>query len=175
MPGLSEYKRMSKDDLIIMCQARQIDSYGKTREEMIHDLHEADIQAEQILERPEEGVSASMDRGSGTALRGASTETEPEVMLNIISNPQSGQASTRMPGPSGHSPQMQAALQKVMDTDPVVYLQFLERQAEREREELESVRQHELETGTEFPFPRAQGNAFGCEPYSQVSSHGQGL
>ncbi|XP_077335224.1 uncharacterized protein LOC143981303 [Lithobates pipiens] len=160
MSGVSAYKKMSKNDLTAECTERGIDVGGKNRDGLIHALHEFDIRAEQILgETGPERVSATPEpSGSEAASPDGHAETDTGLPRIVTSKPSPEQASIRLPGTRIDCPQMQETLQHLRETDPVVYLQFLERQAAAEREaaerraereerqaERETDRRHELE------------------------------
>ncbi|XP_077341885.1 uncharacterized protein LOC143987181 [Lithobates pipiens] len=160
MSGLSAYKKMSKNDLTAECTERGIDVGGKNRDGLIHALHEFDIRADQNLgETGPERVSATPEpSGSEAASPDGHAETDTGLPRIVTSKPSPEQASIRLPGTRIDCPQMQETLQHLREMDPVVYLQFLERQAEREaaerraereaaerQAEREADRRHELE------------------------------
>ncbi|XP_040203506.1 uncharacterized protein LOC120935519 [Rana temporaria] len=154
MSGLSAYKKMNKNDLTAECAGRGIDINGKNREGLIHALQEFDIQANQNLEGtgPERGSATPEPSGSEAASPDRPAETDTGIPRIVIPKPPHEQANTPLLATSMDSPQMQETLQRLRETDPVVYLQFLERQAEREerRAEREAAhreadRRHELE------------------------------
>ncbi|XP_077330912.1 uncharacterized protein LOC143973903 [Lithobates pipiens] len=156
MSGVSAYKKMSKNDLTAECAERGIDVGGKNRDGLIHALHEFEIRAEQNLgETGPERVSATPEpSGSEAASPDGHAETDTGLPRIVTSKPSPEQASIRLPGTRIDCPQMQETLQHLRETDPVAYLQFLERQAEREERraereerqaEREADRRHELE------------------------------
>ncbi|XP_077341804.1 uncharacterized protein LOC143987129 [Lithobates pipiens] len=158
MSGVSAYKKMSKNELTAECTERGIDVGGKNRDGLIHALHEFDIRAEQNLgETGPERVSATPEpSGSEAASPDGHAETDTGLPRIVTSKSSPEQASIRLPGTRIDCPQMQETLQHLRETDPVAYLQFLERQAEREerraereaaerRSEREADRRHELE------------------------------
>ncbi|XP_077334566.1 uncharacterized protein LOC143975892 [Lithobates pipiens] len=158
MSGVSAYKKMSKNELTAECTERGIDVGGKNRDGLIHALHEFDIRADQNLgETGPERVSATPEpSGSEAASPDGHAETDTGLPRIVTSKSSPEQASIRLPGTRIDCPQMQETLQHLRETDPVAYLQFLERQAEREerraereaaerRSEREADRRHELE------------------------------
>lgn len=156
MSGLSAYKKMSKNELTAECAERGIDVGGKNREGLIHALQEFDIRADQNLgETGPERVSATPEpSGSEAASPDGQAETDTGIPRMVTSKPPQEQASIRLPENIIDSLQMQETLQNLRETDPVVYLQFLERQAEREERraereerqaEREADRRHELD------------------------------
>ncbi|XP_077331070.1 uncharacterized protein LOC143973991 [Lithobates pipiens] len=158
MSGVTAYKKMSKNELTAECTERGIDVGGKNRDGLIHALHEFDIRADQNLgETGPERVSATPEpSGSEAASPDGHAETDTGLPRIVTSKSSPEQASIRLPGTRIDCPQMQETLQHLRETDPVAYLQFLERQAEREerraereaaerRSEREADRRHELE------------------------------
>lgn len=116
-------------------KARGIDILGKNLENLIHALQAGDIRADQNL-----GISGtkwvaaiSEPSGSEKSSQDGQAETDTGVSLNVTSKPQHEQTSNRVPVTSIDSPQMLEALQPIRETDPLAYLQFLERQAAGER------------------------------------------
>lgn len=130
---------MSKNELTVECAERGIDVGGKNREGLIHALQEFDIRADQNLgETGPERVSATPEpSGSEAASPDGQAETDTGIPRIVTSKPPQEQASIRLPETIIDSLQMQETLQNLRETDPVVYLQFLECQAEREERRAE--------------------------------------
>ncbi|XP_077318945.1 uncharacterized protein LOC143940971 [Lithobates pipiens] len=163
MSGVSAYKKMSKNELTAECTERGIDVGGKNRDGLIHALHEFDIRAEQNLgETGPERVSATPEpSGSEAASPDGHAETDTGLPRIVTSKSSPEQASIRLPGSRIDCPQMQETLQHLRETDPVAYLQFLERQAEREerraeREAAERRAEREADRRQELEMARLQ-------------------
>ncbi|XP_077344305.1 uncharacterized protein LOC143988526 [Lithobates pipiens] len=163
MSGVSAYKKMSKNELTAECTERGIDVGGKNRDGLIHALHEFDIRAEQNLgETGPERVSATPEpSGSEAASPDGHAETDTGLPRIVTSKSSPEQASIRLPGTRIDCPQMQETLQHLRETDPVAYLQFLERQAEREerraeREAAERRAEREADRRQELEMARLQ-------------------